>query len=105
MEYVVESFFRQENVARNVMLDEGETLVARKVRDVLGIAGDQVIDRNDPVSFRQQAIGQMRPEKPSATSDDRNLLRIRSHVPVFLIRDGKLGERFVISCSLESASR
>src|SRR5438874_12622497 len=105
MENVVESFFRQENVARNVMLDEGKILVAREVRDVLGIAGDKVIDRNDPVSFRQQAVDQMRPEKPSATSDDRNFLRTRSHVPVFLIRHGKLGERFVISCSLERASR
>src|ERR1700730_17216359 len=99
MENVVESFFRQENVARNVMLDEGEMPVAGEVRDVLGIAGDKIIDRNDPVSFRQQPVGQMRPEKTSATSDDRNLLRTRSHVSVFLIRDVELSERFVIPCS------
>src|SRR2546423_1736840 len=70
MENVVESFFRQENVARNVMLDEGEILVAGEVRDVLGIAGNKIINRNYPVSFRQQPVDQMRPQKTSASTSN-----------------------------------
>jgi hypothetical protein len=96
MENVIDSFFWQENVARNVMLDEGEILVAGEVPDVLEIASDKIIDGNYPVPFRQQPVDQMRSEKTSATRHDRNLLRTRSHVPVFLIRHLKLGERFVI---------
>ena len=95
MENVIEFFFRQENETRDVVLNEGEILVAGEVLDVLEIAGDKIIDRDDAMPFRQQPVGQMRPEKTRATRDDRNLLRTRSHAPVFLIRCAKVGEPFV----------
>ena len=40
--------------------------------DVREIAGHEIIDRDDPMPFRQQSIGQMRPEKTRAAGDDRN---------------------------------
>src|SRR5438067_1465654 len=97
MENVIEFLFRQENVTRDVVLDEGEISVASEVPDVLEIARDQIINRNHPVSLRQQPIGQMRPQKTSTARDDRDFLRTRSHVWVFLIRQVRLGQRFVIS--------
>jgi hypothetical protein len=44
--------------------------------------------------FREEPIGQMRPEKPRPTRDDRNLLRVRSHVPLFLGGAENVGELF-----------
>ena len=52
------------------MLDEPEILVAGEVLDVGWVAGDEIIDRDDPVPFRQQPIGQMRAEKTRAAGDD-----------------------------------
>ena len=45
--------------------------------------------------FGQEPVGQMRPEKTSATRDHRNLLRTRSHAPVFLIRRASVSENEV----------
>ena len=43
MEDVIELFFRQENVTRDVVFDEREILVAGEVLDVFEVAGDEVI--------------------------------------------------------------
>ena len=75
MKNVIEFFFRQENETRDVVFDEGEILVAGEVFDVLEIAGDKIIDRDDAMPFRQEPVGQMRTEKTRAAGDDRNLLR------------------------------
>ncbi len=70
MENVIEFFFRQENEVRDVVLDEREILVAGEMLDVLEVAGDEIIDRDDAMTFRQQPVGQMRPEKTGPTGDD-----------------------------------
>ena len=70
MKNVIEFFFRQENEIRDVVLDEAVILVAGEMLDVVEIAGDEIIDRDDAMTFRQQPIGQMRPKKTRATGDD-----------------------------------
>src|SRR5471030_1330235 len=81
MEIVIEFFFRQKNEARDVVLDEGEILVAGEVFDVLEIASNEIIDRDDAMPFGEQPVGQMRSEKTGTAGDDGNFLRTRGHVP------------------------
>ena len=61
---------RDEKILRYVLLDEAVILVAGKVLDIGEVSRDQVIDRDHPMAFREQAIGQMRAEKPGAAGDD-----------------------------------
>src|SRR4051812_884963 len=70
MKYVIEFVFRQENEIRNVVLDELEIRIAGEMTDVCGVAGDQVVDRDDAMTFREQAIRQMRSQKTRAAGDD-----------------------------------
>ena len=65
MENIIKFFFRQKNETRDVVLDEGEILIAGEVLDVLEIARNEIIDRDDPMPFREQPVGQMRSEKPA----------------------------------------
>jgi hypothetical protein len=53
-----------------------EILVPGQVPDVRGVAGDQIVDGNDPVTFRQQSIAQMRSQKASGAGHDGNRLGI-----------------------------
>jgi hypothetical protein len=105
MENVIEFFLRQEKKLGHILLDEPVILIPGKVFDVLEIAGDEIIDRDDAMPFREQPVGQVRPEKTSATGYDRNLLRTRSHAPVFLRRHKMLGEPFVIPRPVASTSQ
>jgi hypothetical protein len=72
MKYVIEFFVRQKNEIGNVVLDEMKILVAGEMADVRGVAGDEIVDRNDAMTFRQQPVRQMRSQKTRATGDNRN---------------------------------
>ena len=69
MENVID-LVRDEDVARDVVLDEPEILVAREMRDVRRVPRDEVIDRDDPMPFGEQPIRQMRSQKPRPARDD-----------------------------------
>src|SRR5690348_3480667 len=58
------------DVVSRVMFDETKILISREVRDVTGIACDQVIHCNNSVSFCEETITQMRAEKTCTTSDE-----------------------------------
>ena len=51
------------------MLDELVALIAREVRDVVGVAGDEVVEPDDLVTVREKAIGEMRAEEAGAAGD------------------------------------
>ncbi len=52
------------------MVDELEFRVAGEMGDVVGIAGDEVVDGDDAMALGEKAVGKMRAEKAGATSDD-----------------------------------
>ena len=80
MKNVIDFLFRQKNEIRNVVLDEVVILVPGQMLDVRCVAGDQIVDRDHAMTFRQQSIGQMRSEKSGAAGHDGNRLRIlRGH--------------------------
>ena len=83
MEDEIDLLFGQENKIGNVVPDKSIIFVAGQMSDVGNIAGDQIVDRNDTMPFGQQAIGQMRSEKPGATGDDGNGLGRSGHGGVF----------------------
>src|SRR5258707_15334846 len=72
MKDVVDLFVGQKNEIGNVVLDEMEILVAGEMADVGRVAGDEIVDRNDAMTFRQQAIRQVRSQETRATGDNRN---------------------------------
>src|ERR1700730_14264432 len=45
------------------------------MRNVLDIPGDEIVDRDDAMAFREQAIGQVRAEKTGAAGDNGNARR------------------------------
>ncbi len=71
-------------IFRDVLLDEAEVLVAGKMRDVVGVAGDEIVERDDIVPLREEAVAQMRAEKPRAA-------RHQSHRPFFR----KISHKFI----------
>src|SRR4051812_27625149 len=96
MKYVID-FLLDQDVARDVVLDEPEILVPSQVRNVRRVTGDEVIDPDDPVPLRQEPIRQMRPKKPRPTCNHRNFLRC--HSASFLIRALRSCERFSAAAS------
>ena len=54
----------------NVVLDETEIGIAGEMPNVGRVAGDQIVDGNDAVTFAQQPVGKVRSEKTSATSNN-----------------------------------
>ena len=52
---------------------------ARDVSDVSGVSGDEIVDGDDAMTFRQKPIRQMRAEKTRTSGDDRNGLGIFGH--------------------------
>ena len=72
MKNVIDLFFRQENEIGNVVLDELVIFVAGQMPNVRVAARDEIVDRDDAMTFRQQTVGQMRPQKTGATGDDGN---------------------------------
>jgi hypothetical protein len=57
------------------MFDELEIFIPGQVPDVGCVAGDQIIDGNNPVTFLQQSIAQMRSQKTGGAGYNRNWLR------------------------------
>ena len=53
MKNVIDLFFGQKNEIGDVMLDESEILVAGEMSNVRGVTGDQIVDRNDAMTFCQ----------------------------------------------------
>ena len=90
MENVIDLVLDQD-VTRDVVLDESEILVPAQVRDVRRVPRDEVIDRNDSMTLGEQPVRQMRAEEPRSTRDHRNFLR--AHAPLFLIRARNCGEQ------------
>src|SRR5438093_6470055 len=74
--------------------------------DVRGITGDQIVDCNDAMTFCQKSINQMRAEKTRTASDNRNGMRTRSHIRVYLAASQTNGEQetFVISSEVENGA-
>jgi hypothetical protein len=48
---------------------EGKAFVSLQVGDVFGVAGDEVIQPNHFMSFRQETVAEVRAEKSSGASD------------------------------------
>lgn len=72
MENEIDLVFRKENEIGNVMLDEAEIIVPGQMPDVRRIAGDQIIDGDNAMTFGQKPVDEMRPQKASAAGNNRN---------------------------------
>ncbi len=59
----------EEEVLGDILRDEAETRVTGEVREVVGGAGDQVVEDRHAVSAREQQIGEMGTEKAGAAGD------------------------------------
>ena len=80
MKNVIDLFFRQENEIGNVVLDEFVVFVPGQMPNVRVAAGDEIVDRDDAMTFRQEPVGQMRPQKTGPPSDDGNgISLVRRH--------------------------
>ena len=55
---------------RHIMLDELKSRVAREMRDIIGIARDEVVDGDDAVALGEEAVGKMGAEKAGAAGDN-----------------------------------
>ena len=93
MKNVIQLFFRQENEIGNVVLDEPIILVAGQMPDVLQVARDQIVDRDDAVAFLEQTIGQMRSEKAGAACDNGNGFGRGGHGACYLAAAPKFSEQ------------
>ncbi len=56
---------------RDIVPDELELRVPEQVGDVLGRAGDEVIDRDDLVALGEEPIAEVRPDEPGSAGDER----------------------------------
>jgi len=63
MKNVIDLFFRQKNEVGNVVLNEPVILVPGQMPDVRVAAGDEIVDRDHAMTFRQKSVSQMRPQK------------------------------------------
>src|ERR1700722_10188770 len=55
---------------RDIAADELEPGIAEQMNDVFGRAGDQIIDRNDFVTLREESIAEMRADEARAAGDE-----------------------------------
>jgi hypothetical protein len=83
------------------MFDELEILVPGQVSDVGCAAGDQIIDGNDPMTFRQQTIAQMRSQKPSGAGHDGNRF-LCGHCAIYLMVVAKIASKKYLSFRAKS---
>jgi hypothetical protein len=58
------------DVVGDVVLDELEVRMARQVRDVGDVAGEQVVDADDGIAAIEQRLGQVRPDEAGSAGDD-----------------------------------
>ncbi len=68
---------------RDVLEDELEVAALEQVGDVLALAGDQVVDRDDRHPLREEALAEVGSEESGAAGDQRSL-----HAPVPIPDDG-----------------
>ncbi|GMV11161.1 MAG: hypothetical protein AMXMBFR55_28950 [Gemmatimonadota bacterium] len=52
------------------MAHELEALVPHQVRDVVGVAGDEVVEPDDLVPLPQEAVGEVRPQEAGGAGDE-----------------------------------
>ena len=83
MEYEIDLLFGQENEIGHVVSDEAIIFVARQMSDVGNIPSDQIVDRDNTMPLRQQAISQMGSQKAGTTGHNRNGLGRSGHGGVF----------------------
>ena len=76
---IINLWFRQKNEIGDVVFHEAEIFVSDKMSNVCRVAGHQIIDGNDPVTFRQKPVHQVRAKKARASGNDGNGLRSFSH--------------------------
>ena len=79
MKNVIDFFFRQENETGNVVLNEMVIFVSGQMPDIGRIASDQIVDRDNAMTFRQQTIRQMRPQKTGGAGNNGDWLRTSGH--------------------------
>ncbi len=60
-------------------LTETEFLVPGQMANVRGVPGDEIVDRDDAMTFCQKPVYEMGTEKTRTSGDDRNRLRIFGH--------------------------
>ena len=56
----------------DVVLDEREAGIVGEVRDVVAVAGDEVVDRDDVPVARAEEVAEVRTQEPGAAGDDRS---------------------------------
>ena len=61
---------RQKDEVRHIVLNEAVAFIPREMRDIVRVAGDEVIDPDHAVPFRQKAVGEMRAEETCGSGDN-----------------------------------
>ena len=74
MKNIIDRSF-DKNVISDVVIDKSKPIVAEEMGDICGIAGYQIIDANDRMTFGEQAITKMRTEKSGTAHDNAGLFR------------------------------
>ncbi len=69
MQDVIQFAFDVDELA-DVVVVKLEPIQARQVLDVAQVAGDEVVHADDMVSFRDEAVTQMRSKEPRCTGDE-----------------------------------
>ena len=62
----------KKNKTRNIVFNEPEILVPGEMADVRGVTSDEIVDGDDPVTFSQKPVHEMRAEKTRTSGYDRN---------------------------------
>ena len=83
MEDEIDLLFGQEDKIGNVVPDEAIIFVPCQMADVRNVPSDQIVNRDDAMTFGQEAIGQVRSEKSGATGYDGNGFGRSRHGGVF----------------------
>jgi len=85
VKHVVDLLFRNEDEVRDIVFNEPEILVPSEMADVRRVTGDQIVNGDDTMTFRQKPVYEMRAEKTRTSGDDRNGLGILGHSGVVLV--------------------
>ena len=79
MKHVIDLLFREENEIRDVVLNEAEILVAGEMANVRSVAGDEIVDGDDAMTFCQKPVGRCDPRKPAPPVTTETGSRIFGH--------------------------
>jgi hypothetical protein len=85
MENEIYLLLRQKDKIGNVMADEPIILIASQMPNVGNVSRDQIVDRDNTMSFSQQSVGQMRAEKSGAPGYNGNGFNRCRHGGVFFV--------------------